>query len=79
MVDVDKTEELEQREARCADLESKIKESKKKLNSVASKNRIRNVSGKLYWFIGGAVAMSILGIGEYLQYTDFINIEQYRK
>jgi len=71
--------ELEQREKTCDTLESILEDREARVKSAASKNRIRNVSGKLYWFIGGAVAMSVLGIGEYLQYTEFTNLERFKK
>ena len=74
-VDVDKTEALRQREEECDNLEAILEHREARVKSAASKNRLRNVA----WFITGAVVMSVLGIAEYLQYTNFVDIEQFRK
>jgi tetrahydromethanopterin S-methyltransferase subunit B len=78
MVDVDKTEELEQREARCADLESILEDREARVKSESNKNKVKNVAGKLYFVLGGIAIAGAAVYGEYTGITDFVDYSYLR-
>jgi hypothetical protein len=77
-VDVDKTEELEQREARCADLESILEDREARVKSESNKNKVKNVAGKLYFVLGGIAIAGAAVYGEYTGITDFVDYSYLR-
>ena len=70
-VDTNKTEELEARAAELDDLEARLK-------SESNKNKVKNVSGKLFWIVGGMAMAGATVWGEYTGAIDWIDLTRFR-